>query len=98
MQKLYIKDKKRRHMRNVLEKKELVIKYLITNKKTSDIIKKNIFLNLHRISNVITVTKICNRCVMTNRDRAVYKKFKLSRIFLKKHALSGDIMGVKKAS
>jgi ribosomal protein S14 len=98
MQKLYIKDRKRRHMRTLLEKKELVIKYLIVNSKIPLDIKKKAFLKLCHISRYATITKICNRCVLTNRDRAIYKKFKLSRIFLKKYALPGQIMGVKKAS
>ena len=45
-----------------------------------------------------SITKIKNRCLLTNRARSVYRKFKMSRIFFKEYALRGDLMGVKKAS
>ena len=43
-------------------------------------------------------TKIKYRCILTNRARAIYKKFKISRVFFKKFALQGELVGVKKAS
>ena len=45
-----------------------------------------------------SITKIRNRCILTNRARAVYRKFKISRLFFKKYALQGELLGVKKAS
>ena len=39
-----------------------------------------------------------NRCKSCGRSRAVYRKFELCRICLRKFALQGDVPGVTKAS
>ena len=38
------------------------------------------------------------RCELTRRSRAVYRKFRISRIMLRKLALEGKIPGMRKAS
>jgi small subunit ribosomal protein S14 len=38
------------------------------------------------------------RCELTGRPRAVYRKFRISRIMLRKLALEGKIPGMRKAS
>jgi len=43
-------------------------------------------------------TRVRNRCEMTGRPRAVYRKFKLSRIALRELASTGQIPGMVKAS
>ena len=43
-------------------------------------------------------TRIRNRCEMTGRPRAVYRKFKLSRIALRELASTGQIPGMVKSS
>ena len=43
-------------------------------------------------------TRVCNRCLLTGRKRAYYRKFKISRIALRELASSGQIPGMKKAS
>jgi small subunit ribosomal protein S14 len=42
--------------------------------------------------------RVKNRCVITGRARAYYRKFGLSRLKLREKALSGELPGVKKAS
>lgn len=42
--------------------------------------------------------RVKNRCVMTGRPRAYYRKFGLSRIALREEALKGNLPGVTKAS
>jgi small subunit ribosomal protein S14 len=39
-----------------------------------------------------------NRCKSCGRSRAVYRKFELCRICLRKFALAGDVPGVTKSS
>lgn len=39
-----------------------------------------------------------NRCKVCGRPRAVYRKFELCRLCLRKFALAGDIPGVTKSS
>ena len=43
-------------------------------------------------------TRKVRRCELTGRSRAVYRKFRISRIMLRKLALEGKIPGMRKAS
>jgi ribosomal protein S14 len=95
---LYTKDKNRRNIFSLLEKKKIILNHIINNLTLSSNTRSYAYLQLHSISKISTITKIKNRCIFSNRSRAIYRKFKLSRIFLKKYALQGLIMGVKKAS
>lgn len=45
-----------------------------------------------------SATRVRNRCNLTGRPRAYYRKFGLSRIALRELALNGEIPGVVKAS
>ncbi len=45
-----------------------------------------------------SATRIRNRCALTGRPRAYYRKFGLSRIALRDEALAGNLPGVVKAS
>ncbi|MCA9278490.1 MAG: type Z 30S ribosomal protein S14 [Phycisphaeraceae bacterium] len=43
-------------------------------------------------------TRKVRRCELTGRSRSVYRKFRVSRIMLRKLALEGKIPGMRKAS
>ncbi|QOI99036.1 MAG: type Z 30S ribosomal protein S14 [Phycisphaeraceae bacterium] len=43
-------------------------------------------------------TRKVTRCELTGRARGVYRKFRLSRIMLRKLALEGKIPGMRKSS
>ena len=43
-------------------------------------------------------TRLNNRCSLTGRSRAYYRRFGISRIMLRDLALKGHIPGVRKAS
>ena len=43
-------------------------------------------------------TRVRNRCALTGRPRAFYRKFKLSRIALRELASTGQIPGMTKSS
>ena len=43
-------------------------------------------------------TRLVRRCELTGRSRSVYRKFRISRIMLRKLALEGKIPGMRKAS
>ena len=45
-----------------------------------------------------SATRVKNRCALTGRPRAYYRKFGLSRIALREEALKGNIPGVVKSS
>jgi small subunit ribosomal protein S14 len=43
-------------------------------------------------------TRTVRRCELTGRARGVYRKFRISRIMLRKLGLEGKIPGLRKAS
>ena len=43
-------------------------------------------------------TRVVRRCELTGRSRGVYRKFRISRIMLRKLALEGKIPGMRKSS
>ncbi len=43
-------------------------------------------------------SRTVRRCQLTGRARGVYRKFRISRIMLRKLALEGKIPGMRKAS
>ena len=43
-------------------------------------------------------TRVVRRCELTGRARGVYRKFRISRIMLRRLALEGKIPGLRKAS
>ena len=45
-----------------------------------------------------SITRLKNRCQMTGRPRAYYRKFGVSRLVLREMALRGEIPGLKKSS
>jgi small subunit ribosomal protein S14 len=53
---------------------------------------------LKAIANDANPTRVRNRCELTGRPRAYYRKFKLSRIMLRELANKGLIPGVTKSS
>jgi ribosomal protein S14 len=62
---------------------------------------KEISLNLLNKKNNLkrsSISKIKNKCLISGRNRSVYKKFKLNRMFIKNLGVSGFINGLKKSS
>lgn len=89
------------------QRKKLVAKYADRRKALIAIIKDpNATLDakqdaqkkLAAIPRDASPTRIRNRCVLTGRSRAYYRKFGLSRIALREEALKGNLPGVVKAS
>ncbi len=55
-------------------------------------------LKLAELPRNSSATRVRSRCALTGRPRAVYRKFKLSRIALRELASSGLIPGMTKSS
>lgn len=53
---------------------------------------------LQRLPRDASPTRHRNLCALTGRSRSVYRKFKVSRLMLRKLALEGKIPGMRKAS
>ena len=56
------------------------------------------YAGLQKLPRDASPTRIKSLCALTGRSRAVYRKFKVSRLMLRKLALEGKIPGMRKAS
>lgn len=59
---------------------------------------KGDYAALARLPRDSSPTRVRNLCALTGRSRAVYRKFKVSRIMLRELALQGKVPGMRKAS
>ncbi|MCA9559669.1 MAG: 30S ribosomal protein S14 [Myxococcales bacterium] len=89
------------------QRRKLVAKYadrraalvgVIKDPETSIDEKVDAQRKLHKMPRDASATRIRNRCALTGRPRAYYRKFGLSRIALREEALAGNLPGVVKAS
>lgn len=98
MKYLFWKDKKRRILYSAYERRKLLLKALIKNKGLT--LKLRTFASKQLISlpRDASITRIRNRCIFTNRPRAVYRKFGLSRLMFRKYVWKGKLVGVKNSS
>ena len=91
-------DVKRRQLFAKKEKQRMALKYLVLNNNVSKKHHWNCFFRMAGLSRNSTLSRIRNLCVRTGRARAVFKKFKISRIELRRLASFGLIPGMSKAS
>lgn len=56
------------------------------------------FEGLARLPRNSSPTRLTNRCLETHRSRGYMRKFGLSRISFREHAVKGEIPGVTKSS
>jgi small subunit ribosomal protein S14 len=89
------------------QRKELVDRYaerrrelkkIIKNPKTSPEDRDAAYAKLRSFPRDSNANRVVNRCSMTGRPRAYFRKFGISRIALRDMALRGDLPGVRKAS
>jgi small subunit ribosomal protein S14 len=74
------------------------LKAIIANPKTSDEDKWEAQVQLQKLPRDASPVRKQTRCRLTGRPHAVYRKFGLSRIKLREHAMKGDVPGLVKAS
>ena len=78
--------------------KRAALKAIVVDPKASDadkVVAQNKLNALPRNSNKV---RIRNRCALTGRPRAYYRKFGLSRIAIRDKGLAGEIPGLTKSS
>jgi small subunit ribosomal protein S14 len=92
------KNKRREKMTKQHAAKRAVLKAIIMDRDVSEEDRFTAQLKLAAMPRNGSKTRIRNRCEMTGRSRAVYRRFKLSRIALRKMASEGMIPGVTKSS
>lgn len=92
------KNNRRRRMSKQKDATRSALKALIMNKETSMEERFNAVLKLAKMPRNSAKIRIKNRCELSGRPRAFYRKFKLSRIALRELASAGQIPGVIKSS
>ncbi len=98
MKYLIVKDRRRRILSSLYERRAIVLHSVVANRKLSPKIRLNAFnsrINLPRDS---SFSRSRNRCTFTGRSRAIYRKFGRSRLRFRAFASQGLLGGVKKAS
>lgn len=98
MKVLLTKDKNKRTQYSLFEKKKIILKSIVHNTSLNLKTREYAYKKYISLPTDSSITKIRNRCVLSNRPRAVYKKFKISRLVLRDLSLQGNLMGIKKAS
>ena len=92
------KNQKRMKLANKHFEKRTELKKIILDPKTSYEDQQAAYTKLRKLPRDANPTRVMNRCRVTGRPRAVYRKFGLSRITLREMASEGLIPGMTKAS
>ena len=92
------RDLKRRKLWNKYKEKRANLLAIANNKSSSAEERFEARLKLSKLPRNSSKSRIRNRCSLTGRPRAVYRKFGLCRICFREMALKGEIPGVTKAS
>lgn len=90
-------NKKRRLVKSRAKTRE-ALKTVIMNKETSLEDRISATHKLAQIQRNSSATRVRNRCEITGRPRAYYRKFKMSRIALRELGSYGLIPGIIKSS
>ena len=76
----------------------LKYKYIFYNTKLPYFLRQQAFFNLNDLPMNSSLMKLRNRCFQTNKSRAIFKYFNLTRFQLKLKIYSGKNSGIKKSS
>jgi small subunit ribosomal protein S14 len=92
------KNEKRAKLANKHYAKRMELKAIILNPKSSFEEVEAAYTKLRKLPRDANPVRVQNRCRVTGRPRAVYRKFGISRITLREMASQGLIPGMTKAS
>lgn len=92
------REKKRAKTVAKFSEKRQRLKAIIANPKSSDEERWSAQVQLQKLPRDASPVRKQTRCRLTGRPHAVYRKFGLSRIKLREHAMKGDVPGLVKAS
>jgi small subunit ribosomal protein S14 len=76
-------------------KKKIILKSIFYNQSIKFEIKEKLF---YKKKNTVSINKLSNTCLITQRSNSILKKFKMSRITFRALAHKGLIPGVTKSS
>ena len=92
------RDKKRRKLVKSCAKKRASLKAIIKDREIAPEERFQAVLKLAEMPRNGSKVRVRNRCVLSGRPRAFYRKFNLSRIALRDLASRGELPGVTKSS
>ncbi len=92
------RNNKRRRMVKSLGNKRKKLKAIIMDRDTTDEDRFAAVLKLAQVPRNSSKVRIRNRCELTGRPRATYRKFKMARNKLRELASKGQIPGMVKSS
>ena len=92
------KNNRRIKLSNKYYKKRKTLKKIIMNKKLTLEERFKAQQKLSKMPRNSAKVRVMNRCQITGRPHAVYRKLKISRIALRKLGLEGKIPGMVKSS
>ena len=82
-------DRKRRVIVKNFENKRNKLKSIVYNGFLDNETRLKALKKLQKLPRNSSSSRVKNRCVITGRSKAVYRDFKLSRIFLRKKVMEG---------
>jgi len=85
MKYLFLKGKRKRVLYSSFEKRRIFLKALIKNMSLSSTLRIFAYKQLISLPRDSSITRMHNRCLYTNRPRAIYRKFGLSRLMFRKY-------------
>jgi ribosomal protein S14 len=85
MKYLFLKDKRKRILYQAFEERRMFLKILVKNMQISSKLRTLAYKQLISLPKDSSITRIKNRCLITNRSKAVYRKFGLSRLMFRKY-------------
>ncbi len=91
-------EKSKRKLAKKYRSRRENLKEIVMNKETTMEDRFGAVMKLAKLPRSSSRVRQRNRCALTGRPRAVYRKFKLCRIKLRELASNGQIPGVIKAS
>jgi small subunit ribosomal protein S14 len=92
------KNKRRAKMAKLYANKRAKLKAIARDRSLTPEEQFTARLKLAELPRNSSPTRVRNRCMMSGRPRAFYRKFKLSRIALRELASTGQIPGMTKSS
>jgi small subunit ribosomal protein S14 len=90
--------KKKRKLISKYEYKKLNLKKIINNSELPLDLRWEANLKLSNLPKNSSKTRAKNRCIITNRGKAIHQDFKISRIILRQLGSAGEISGLRKSS
>ena len=92
------KEEHRQKLTKQYKAKRAKLKAVLMDKETSMEERFEVMAQMAKLPRNSSAVRQHNRCLLTGRPRAVYRKFKLCRIKLRELASAGQIPGMVKSS